>query len=94
MFKNMQDIDLSAYGMYMEKTAVRSDPSGVKIELEISLPMASKGLDSTDAFKDLERFFLDLKLLNSMRNNVSSAVQNHYEELLVLLALSNSNTDK
>lgn len=88
----MEAVNLSNYGMYLNHTSIKIEPTMATINLELSLSTTS--LDSTDASENLDRFFLDLKLLNTLRGSTSPAVQKHYEELLILLALSGADTKK
>lgn len=89
MFKYLQNVDLSSYGMYLNKASIKMESSITTIELEFNLPSASLDIDSSA--KDLDRFFLDLQLLNTLHGSTSTTVQKHYEELLMLLALSKPN---
>ena len=43
--------------------------------------------------ENMEKFLLDLKVLNAIRNNSTPSVQKQYEELLITLALTKENTD-
>jgi len=87
MFKHMHDIDLMNYGMYYQATAIESDTINTTLKFELSIP--SGAINTNETERNIDRFFLDLKMLNNLRGNNSASVQKAYEELLTLLALTN-----
>lgn len=89
MFKYLEDVDLSNYGMFLNKTCMKIEPGLSTIDLEFTLPSLNNDLE--ESAKNVDRFFLDLRLLNTIRGSTSTAVKKHYEELLTLLALSKTN---
>jgi len=92
MIKYMNDIDLSNYGLYLESTSIKADAINATVSMELTIP--SGVLNSSDTVENLERFYLDLKMMNALKGNFTPAVQTHYEELLILLALSNDTAKK
>ena len=91
MFKHINNVDLMNYGMYYQSTAIESDSINTTLKFELSIPSGAMNLDETE--NNIDRFFLDLKMLNSLRGNSSASVQKAYEELLTLLALTNVSMD-
>jgi hypothetical protein len=92
MIKHIKELDLSGYGFYLNKVHIDVDTaSNTNINLDFTMPFMNS---EENTLENLERFLLDLKMLNRVKNNTSPAVQKHYEELLILLALSDEKSDK
>ena len=88
MFKHINNVNLMNYGLYLQSTSINSDSVNTTLTFELSIPSGAMNLEDTES--NIDRFFLDLKMLNELRGSQTTAVRNHYEELLTLLALSKS----
>ena len=89
MFKYLENIELENYGLYVKNVGMRVESqlsmNELTIEMEFTMPSYLSGDDSEER---LDKFFLDLKMINALQNNCNPAVKKQYEELLVLLALT------
>ena len=87
MFKHLQDVDLQGYGLSLTNFGVKVDMAG---NTEVDLNFTAPFMDTDEAKQEnIERFLLDLRLINRLRTNCNPAVQQHYEELLILMSLTN-----
>ena len=91
MLDNFQDINLQAYGLYLNKVSIEMDTaSNTNFDLQFTMPFMGTNQENLE---NMEKFLLDLKVLNAIRNNSTPSVQKQYEELLITLALTKENTD-
>ena len=91
LFKSPSDINLSNYGLYLNSLNIKVDNMSTDVTMEFSVP--NTGLEGSDTQAQLEKFFTDLKVINSVRNNPIPAVRDQWEALLILLALAKSETE-
>jgi len=95
MLENLQNIDLQAYGLYLNKVIVEmNNAANTSFNLEFTMPFMGTQEDNVE---NMDKFLLDLQLINAIRNNSTPSVQKQYQDLLLTLALTkseNNNGDK
>ena len=79
MFINGDSIDLDSYNLYVTNVRINVDPMEAYLEMNFTV--------TNNEY--LGEFFEDLNMLNNIRNNKSTAVQQAYEHLKTLSALTN-----
>lgn len=86
MFKHLQDVNLQGYGLSLTNFGVQVDIAGnTEIQLNFTAPFMESDEDKQ---ANIERFLLDVRMINGLRTNCNPAVQKHYEELLILMSLT------
>ena len=80
MYINGDSIDLDSYNIYVTNVRINVDPMEAYLEMSFTVQNT----------EHLAEFFGDLNIINSIRNSKAPAVQNAYDGLLTLLALTNT----
>jgi len=93
MIEDIDKLNLSPYGIQIDVVSTRiANVSGINagmneisITMEMSMPMTMDQKTANDGFKDLIR---DLALLNKIKGNTHPGVNEQYDKLITIFALS------